>query len=484
MSAPEVQRRIDTPPLRKPRGPLRTTAEPEWTDLHRQIAATLLPGFAGTTLPKWLAKRLRDGLAGVCVFGGNIVSRRQLRTLTDLIRAANPNALVTIDEEGGDVTRLYYDRGSPYPGNAVLGRIDDVEHTESVAAIVGWELRLAGCNLDFAPDVDINSNPDNPVIGVRSFGSAPELVARHSAAWVRGLQSTGIAVSAKHLPGHGDTAQDSHLALPVIDLSLDWLRARELRPFMAAIDAGARTIMTSHILLPQVDPSAPATLSRPDRHSGSGGTRPRRGLRSMVYVGTDNTDNQLGEIEAAILAAVAEGRLAAERLADAEARMLGFVSSLAVDAANIPIPTYVTLDDEPEFDLARTVAAFDVRPGVRIEPDRVLGAFETAVNVTVGESPWGPAASGAAGAHIRSSASELPSGGQLMIVGEDHHWHDWVRELIDDARVRHPSTVIVDMGWPSDNGAYADIATFGASHHVGRALLAWLNAAEKTDAAA
>src|SRR5665647_3088776 len=219
------------------------------------------------------------------------------------------------------------------------------------------------------------------------------------------------------------------------------------RPGSAAIDAGARTIMTSHILLPQVDPSAPATLSRPDRHSGSGGTRPRRGLRSMVYVGTDNTDNQLGEIEAAILAAVAEGRLAAERLADAEARMLGFVSSLAVDAANIPIPTYVTLDDEPEFDLARTVAAFDVRPGVRIEPDRVLGAFETAVNVT---------------------------------VGEDHHWHDWVRELIDDARVRHPSTVIVDMGWPSDNGAYADIATFGTSHHVGRALLAWLNAAENT----
>jgi beta-N-acetylhexosaminidase len=157
----------------------------------------LLPGFAGTELPAWLARRLEGGLAGVCLFGLNISSPEQLRRLTAHILAANPAALIAIDEEGGDVTRLHAATGSPYPGNALLGRIDDVGYTEQVARTVGEELRLAGCNLDFAPDSDVNSNPRNPVIGVRSFGADPALVARHTAAWVRGLQSSGTSSTSR-----------------------------------------------------------------------------------------------------------------------------------------------------------------------------------------------------------------------------------------------------------------------------------------------
>ncbi|HEU4807586.1 MAG TPA: glycoside hydrolase family 3 N-terminal domain-containing protein, partial [Homoserinimonas sp.] len=224
-------------------------------------AAVLLPGFIGTTLPDWVVTRLRNGLAGVCLFGDNIESLPQLQLLTEAILEANPFAVIAIDEEGGDVTRIFYDVGSPYPGNAILGRMDDLAYTEAVAVSVGQQLRQAGCTMTFAPDVDVNSNPSNPVIGVRSFGADPALVARHGAAWVRGLQSTGIAVSAKHFPGHGDTAQDSHLALPVVDIPLETLMVRELAPFRAAIAAGAASIMTSHILLPQIDPDAPATLS-------------------------------------------------------------------------------------------------------------------------------------------------------------------------------------------------------------------------------
>ena len=190
------------------------------------------------------------------------MSRAQVRALTDAIRAANPLALIAIDEEGGDVTRLYYATGSPYPGNALLGRIDDLDLTAEVARSVALELRAVGVNLNFAPDADINSNPDNPVIGVRSFGADPELVSAHTAAWVAAHEAEGVAVSAKHFPGHGDTAQDSHLALPVVDLPLEELRERELRPFLAAIQAGARTIMSSHVLLPQLDPDRPATFSR------------------------------------------------------------------------------------------------------------------------------------------------------------------------------------------------------------------------------
>src|SRR5690606_4888443 len=129
----------------------------------------------------------------------------QLRELTAAIREANPRALIAIDEEGGDVTRLHAATGSPYPGNAVLGRLDDLALTASVGAAVASELRAAGVNLNFAPDADINSDPDNPVIGVRSFGTDAELVARHTGAWVAAHEGAGVAVSAKHFPGHGDT---------------------------------------------------------------------------------------------------------------------------------------------------------------------------------------------------------------------------------------------------------------------------------------
>ena len=123
-------------------------------------------------------------------------------------------------------------------------------HTAAIASVVGWQLWLAGCNLNFAPDVDSNSKPNNPVIGVRSFGADPALVARHSGAWIRGIESTGTAASAKHFPGHGDTAQDSHLALPVVDFPLAVLRNRELLPFESAIAAGSRTIDVARPVTP------------------------------------------------------------------------------------------------------------------------------------------------------------------------------------------------------------------------------------------
>ena len=226
------------------------------------LTTTLLPGFAGTILPRWLKVRLRAGLGGVCLFAPNIRSAEQLRSLTDAIYAENPRAIIAVDEEGGDVTRLFAATGSPSPGNAVLGRIDRPEVTRNEAAQIGWQLRRVGCNVNLAPSVDINSCADNPVIGSRSFGDSAAVVARHGAAWVSGLQSTGVAATAKHFPGHGDTAQDSHVSRPEVDRSLAQLWERELVPFVAAIEAGTRVVMTSHIVLPQIDADNPATMSR------------------------------------------------------------------------------------------------------------------------------------------------------------------------------------------------------------------------------
>ena len=147
----------------------------------------------------------------------------QLRELTDAIRAANPDAVIAIDEEGGDVTRLYYDQrfavSRATPCSAASTTSSSPPRSPRA---VGGRCVAVGCNLNFAPDVDINSNPDNPVIGVRSFGAEPELGrTAHRSVGRRHCRQTGVAASAKHFPGHGDTATDSHLALPVVDLPLD-----------------------------------------------------------------------------------------------------------------------------------------------------------------------------------------------------------------------------------------------------------------------
>lgn len=490
--------------------------------LARRIAATLLPGFVGTTLPAWLERRLREGLGGVCIFGPNIASADQLRALTAAIYAANPDAIIAIDEEGGDVTRLHYATGSPYPGNAVLGRLGDADRTERVAARVGAELRAVGVNLDFAPDVDINSNPDNPVIGVRSFGVSPRVVAEQGAAWVRGLQSSGVAACAKHFPGHGDTAQDSHLALPVVDLSAAELRERELVPFRAAVEAGTRTMMTSHILLPQLDAALPATFSAPiiegllrgelgfdgvvvtdalDMHGASG----ERGIPEaavlaltagcdLLCLGTENTDEQLTAIVEAVAEAIASGRLTAGRVEQAAGRVIGLAGELRA----VPVPAQEgagASSSAPVIDPVEAravVPAFELSDTARTwlhDGRRAAGIvrLETVANIAVGTAPWGPFAETATGAGDAAAAAfaalpvvevtEADAGpavlpaGPVIVIGKDNHRHAFARDTIDRLRAERDDVLVVDMGWPADDRRYADIATFGASRLLGRALL-------------
>ncbi|MDX2934194.1 glycoside hydrolase family 3 protein [Streptomyces ipomoeae] len=239
-----------------------TAFNPGGDGLTRDALTVLQPGFTGTTAPDWLLRRLGEGLASVGLFGRNITSPEQLAALTAQLRAEHEDVLVAIDEEGGDVTRLEVRTGSSYPGNHALGAVDDVDLTREVAFALGRRLAECGVNLNWAPSADVNSNPANPVIGVRSFGADPDLVARHTAAYVTGLQAAGVAACTKHFPGHGDTAVDSHLDLPRIDADRALVDSRELAPFRAAIAAGSRAIMSAHILVPALDPDLPATLSR------------------------------------------------------------------------------------------------------------------------------------------------------------------------------------------------------------------------------
>ncbi|HCA88624.1 MAG TPA: sugar hydrolase, partial [Streptomyces sp.] len=240
-----------------------TTLAPRTDTVTHDALTVLQPGFTGTTAPEWLLRRLGEGLASVGLFGRNIESPGQLAALTARLRAERDDLLVAVDEEGGDVTRLEARTGSSFPGNLALGVADDPALTRAVARELGRRLAECGVNLNWAPSADVNSNPDNPVIGVRSFGSDPGLVARHTAAYIDGLQSAGVAACTKHFPGHGDTSVDSHHALPRIDADPETLWVRELVPFRAAIEAGTKAVMSAHILLPALDPARPATLSPP-----------------------------------------------------------------------------------------------------------------------------------------------------------------------------------------------------------------------------
>lgn len=231
-------------------------------ELCRLANAVIWPGFLGRTAPQWLVSALRQGLAGAVYFSQNIdpADPGQVARLSTSIREANRIAVIGCDEEGGNVTRLESGPGSSIPGAGVLGRIDDAGVTEAAGRAIGEMCRNAGINLVLAPVADVNTNPLNPVIGVRSFGDRPGLAGRHTAAMVTGIQSSGVGACAKHFPGHGDTSTDSHLELPTLRQTLNEITSEHLPPFRAAVTAGVKSVMTAHIVIPELGP-APATLN-------------------------------------------------------------------------------------------------------------------------------------------------------------------------------------------------------------------------------
>src|SRR3712207_4189183 len=160
---------------------------------RRLALRTLLAAFPGHTAPDWALDLVGDGLAGHTLFAANIADPAQVFRLCGTLRAARPDVLIAVDEEGGDVTRLAHATGSPYPGNAALGVVDDPALTRQVYAAIGADLAAAGITVDLAPTVDVNTADDNPIIGTRSFGADPARVAVHAAAAVAGLQEAGVA---------------------------------------------------------------------------------------------------------------------------------------------------------------------------------------------------------------------------------------------------------------------------------------------------
>ncbi len=232
--------------------------------LRRQIGQLLVVGFNGHQIPAELRSLAREfGLGGVILFARNIAEPEQVAELAFEAARLVPDlpVWVSVDQEGGRVARLKAPF-TEWPPMATLGRSGDVRLAERFARALAAELKAVGITLDYAPVLDIHTNPKNLVIGDRALAENAGEVARLGSAIVRTLQAEGIAACGKHFPGHGDTSTDSHLELPLVEHPPDRLRAVEFLPFKAAIEAGVATIMTAHVLVPSLDEKRPATLSR------------------------------------------------------------------------------------------------------------------------------------------------------------------------------------------------------------------------------
>ncbi|MFC0039008.1 glycoside hydrolase family 3 protein [Actinomadura rayongensis] len=466
-------------------------------ELSRLARAALLPGFAGATAPRWLLDELDRGLGGVTLFAinGNVPGPDALAALTARLReVAAP--IVTMDEEGGDVTRLGgHLAASPYPGNAALGAVDDPDLTRRVYRSLGAELAAVGVNVNFAPSVDVNTAAANPVIGTRSFGSDPELVARHAAAAVAGTQEAGVAACAKHFPGHGATVEDSHLGVPIVDADLDLLDRRELVPFRAAIAAGARAVMTAHLDLPAITGGVPATLSPAvitgllrehlgyrgvivtdalDMKGASGAIGiPEAAVRALLAgadllcLGPREHADSVRAVLAAITGAVRSGRLPLERLADAASR---------TEALRRPPGTPdVRPDRAAGLDAARRALRVTGTLPVFAAPPLVV-ELSADGNIAVGPTPWGlgpyaPDAVRADGSPAEAAGLvERARGRGLVIVLRDAHRHAGQRALASALLTARPDAVLVEMGLPvwRPEGA-VHVATYGAAAANARA---------------
>ncbi|MGZ9586120.1 beta-N-acetylhexosaminidase [Paenibacillus marinisediminis] len=237
--------------------------------LEHKIGQMVMAGFATPYISKEIETLIEQyHVGGIIYFRRNVENPHQVAKLSlDLQQQAAKQSdiplFICIDQEGGMVARIDWDSVTLIPGNMAIGAARDTDLAYEAARICGDELLKMGINMNFAPSVDVNNNAKNPVIGVRSYGENPELVAELGAAQIRGLQKANVSAAAKHFPGHGDTAVDSHHGLASVPHDEERLMSVELVPFIRAIEQGVDMIMTAHVMFPAFEPdSVPATLSR------------------------------------------------------------------------------------------------------------------------------------------------------------------------------------------------------------------------------
>jgi beta-N-acetylhexosaminidase len=471
--------------------------------LTRLADAILIPPFPDASAPRWILDALGRGLAGVTLFGHNISAPDQVRALTAGLRAASAGAdpVIAIDEEGGDVTRVAYSDGSPYPGNAALGAVDDAVLTSSVYQAIGADLAALGINFDLAPCADVLGSADSPAVGTRSFGADTGLVSRHTAAAVEGLQSAGVAACTKHFPGHGRTDTDTHEAIATIEGGLEDLRRRDLPPFAAAIRAGTLAIMPSHLRVPELTGDLPATVSGAALTGLLRGelgftgviisdalemraTRDMFGIpraavlavaagTDLLCLGRDGNEDDYLAVRGALVAAVRDGTLDGARLEEAAGRVARLRGGLARTR-----PDDGMIADRARIGLAAARRAARVSGPRRPLSYPLIIEVEPRENIAAGRfgwglGPWAPPGSvrrvsALGNGHVPEDTAGIlaaAAGRSLVAVVRDAHRDQNTRSLVNALLAARPDLVLVEMGlplWhPPEGTSY--LATYGAS---------------------
>ncbi|MPY57794.1 glycoside hydrolase family 3 protein [Streptomyces spongiae] len=464
-------------------------------DLIEAANRCLVLGFDGTTPPSELRRLADTGLGGVILHTRNIAGRAELRALTDELRDLRPGLLVTVDQEGGGISHLARAGAPETPGAWALGVADDTALTAAVAEALARHLAECGVSVAYAPVADVHRLATNPIVRTRAFGADPAHAARHISAWIEATLSQGVAPCAKHFPGHGSTAVDSHLGVAVDMRDELSLRETDLPPFRAAITAGVPLVMTAHVVYPALD-HAPATLSR---RILTGLLRAELGFQGVIV--TDALEmgaiaDEIGEAAGAVAAiaagadqiviarpdpalwlrcrdglldAMADGTLDPARVVDAARR----VDALAERFARPPRPTArpPALTDIGLL-AARRAVRWKPLPGPVLDPFVVdlyrpphpaMEWNRTDLITLLREAM--PATDGVG---ATQGPVDIPGilqraqGRPLLIATEDAELHPWQREARTALLTARPDALLIATGMPDADTEVSDgLCTYG-----------------------
>jgi beta-N-acetylhexosaminidase len=484
--------------------------KPDNLTLEQKIGQLMIVGFEGTQAdPDLLEMISRYHIGGVVFFARNVQSPRQVAELTaklqlTAIEHGNPGLFIAIDQEGGRVARLTEDKGfTEFPSAMAIGATADPENAYRMASAMAAEMRAVGINVDFAPDLDVNNNPDNPVIGTRSFSSDSNTVASFGAAFARGLQERGILAFGKHFPGHGDTGTDSHFALPIVSHDRARLDRIELLPFKAAIAGDFAGIMSAHVTFPAIDPQPgmPATLS----HSvltgllrdklgfqgliatdslemgalGENGYSPPVGAALAFAAGADillfNRDHRMHkEAFANVVQAVKEGRVSQERLDSSVRRILQAKQKFHVlDPVLAADPSKVSFSTAEHhalaFELARNAitllkdnaSLLPLKPGepllvIETTAAKGLGALLSAITLEIKNDPDASA--------IAAALDMRRDGCKVVFATTDARFYPGQAKLVTELAEKTPNLVIVAVRTPYDASMFPTVPTALAAY--------------------
>ena len=466
-----------------------------FTDIDRLILSTFSPGFGGAVVPEWIKPWLENGLGSVTLFASNTPNFETASNLISEIRSYNPNVLIAIDEEGGDVTRLFVREGSRYPTPALLGQCDDEDLTFRSYSSMGAILKSLGVDITYAPVADVVAYENNPIVGVRSFGMSSDVVNRHVLRAVQGLQSSGVSACVKHFPGHGAVLEDSHHDLPRIKLSKNDYERVHIEPFKNAIASGVSAVMIGHLIAECLDPNLPASLSSKILRDY---LRSELGFKGLIV--TDALDmGAIGgptKIHESALNALTAGAdlLCFSGMGDQSQFVVNsfewiqsafnrgeisedsFIES-SQRIGEIRVKNLESTKVEQNIDYKELISGFEVLGDVELSSSAInLVEIGTKPTIAAGDVSWGihrELRSVGITCEIHASDAENLASKKLVVAFRDAYRDGPLLATLNRLNQRFPDAIFIDMGWPTREFEPKNlIRAYGSSAIVSQAVAA------------